>query len=175
MKEDGQDSAIKELDQPFEDSNQPFEDSNEPFEGSNQPFEDPNQPFEGSEDWNLNIDDSSQEILHPRPVMTMGKCPMHCMGGACMHGFTNVAPSMSPIKAGYQCPPEAPKKIKNFIGPTPSTPERPLPPIKLNPFRIRPSISPIKIRYNYLFQNPLLNDAEFDRLPAMWVTDPSMD
>ena len=44
--------------------------------------------FEGSEDWNLNIDDTSQEILQPRPAMVMGKCPMHCMGGpleACMH------------------------------------------------------------------------------------------
>ena len=134
--------------------------------------------FEGSEDWNLNIDDTSQEILQSRPAMVMGKCPMHCMGGAleaCMHGFTNVAPSMSPIKSGYQCPPEAPKKLKNFIGPTPSTPERPLPAIKLNPFKIRPSISPIKMRCNYLFENPLLNDAEFDRLPAMWVTDPCMD
>ena len=147
MKEDGQDSEFKVLDQPFEDS----------------------------EDWNLNIEDTSQEIQQPRAVMLMGKCPMHCMGGACMHGFTNVAPSISPIKSGYQCPPEAPKKFKNFIGPTPSSPERPLPAIKLNPFRIRPSISPIKVRYNYVFQNPLLNDAEFDRLPAMWVTDPSID
>ena len=33
--------------------------------------------FEGSEDWNLNIDDTSQEILQPRPAMVMGKCPMH--------------------------------------------------------------------------------------------------
>ena len=33
--------------------------------------------FEGSEDWNLNIDDTSQEILQPRPAMGMGKCPMH--------------------------------------------------------------------------------------------------
>ena len=141
MKEDGQDSAMKGLDQ----------------------------PFEGSKDWNLNID-TSQEILHPPPVLSMGKCPHHCMGGACMHGFTNVARSMSPIKAGYQCPPEAPKRIKNFmaIGPTPSTPERSMPQ-KLNPFKIRPSISPIKIQYNYLFQNPLLNDAEFDRSPAVWV------
>ena len=162
MKEDGQDSAIIGWDQPFEGS---LEGS---FEGS----------FEGSKDWNLNISDTSQEILQPRPAMVMGKCPMHCMGGpleACMHGFTNVAPSMSPIKSGYQCPPEAPKKLKNFIGPTPSTPERPLPAIKLNPFKIRPSISPIKMRYKYLFENPLLNDAEFDRLPAMWVTDPSID
>ena len=86
MKEDGQYSAIGELDQIFEDS----------------------------KDCNLNID-KSQKILQSPPVFSMGKCPHHCMGGACMHGFTNVARSMSPIKAGYQCPPEAPKKINNFI------------------------------------------------------------
>ena len=52
-----------------------------------------------------------------QPAMVMGKCSMHCMGGAleaCMHGFTNVAPSMSPIKSDYRCPPEASEKNKKF-------------------------------------------------------------
>ena len=66
MKEDSQDSAIIGWDQPFEGS---FEGS---LEGS----------FEGSKDWNLNIDDTSQEILQARPAMVMGKCPLHCMGGS---------------------------------------------------------------------------------------------
>ena len=56
MKENGQDSAIRGLDQAFKDS----------------------------KDWNLNIDTSfssgeSPEIIQYPTVLSMGKCPHHCM------------------------------------------------------------------------------------------------
>ena len=144
MKENGQDSAIRGLDQAFKDS----------------------------KDWNLNIDTSfssgeSPEIIQSPTVLSMGKCPHHCMGGACMHGFTNVSRSMSPILSGYQRPPTTPKRLNPLLKFVPSTPERSMSP-NLNPFRIKPSIPAIPIRYNHLFQNPLLPEERFCSNPDAW-------
>ena len=90
-----------------------------------------------------------------------------------MHGFTNVARSISPILSGYQRPSTPPKRrVNSFSTPTPSTPVRPrspkVNPGSGNPFQISPSIPPIPIRYNFLFQNALLPEELFCSDTKAW-------